>query len=207
MALNSYTALKASIASFLARDDLTGQIPDFIALAEARMSRELNTRNQVKRATAATIANTEFITLPTDMRQVRGVKLNSNPNKLLDYVTPSVYYDIYPGTGGGTPSVYTIIGAEIGFRPIPDSVQTIEIIYSDAIDSLSDSVSANTVLTQHPDIYLYGSLAQAHAFLMDDARATQYDGLFSRIIDEIKNQTDAERYSGSLSIKTSYSGV
>ena len=80
MAFNSYTALKASIASFLARDDLTAQIPDFISLAEARMSRELKTRTQVKRATASTIANTEFIILPTDMRQVKNVKLNSSPN-------------------------------------------------------------------------------------------------------------------------------
>ncbi len=207
MAFNSYTALKASIASFLARDDLTAQIPDFISLAEARMSRELKTRTQVKRATAATIANTEFIILPTDMRQVKNVKLNSSPNKQLNYVTPAVYYERYPGTGGGTPSVYTVIGAEIGFRPIPDSVQTVEIIYTDEITPLSDTVATNRVLQQHPDIYLYGSLAQAHAFLMDDARATQYDGLFSRIIEEIKNQTDAERFSGSLSISTSYSGA
>ena len=37
MALSSYSDLKASVASWLHRDDLTTQIPDFICLAEADM--------------------------------------------------------------------------------------------------------------------------------------------------------------------------
>ena len=54
MAIGTYSELQSSIASFLARDDLTTQIPDFISLAEARMSRELRSaRSQEKRATAS----------------------------------------------------------------------------------------------------------------------------------------------------------
>ena len=49
MAFDTYANLKTAIANFLARDDLTTQIPDFISLAEARMSRELDTRSQEKR--------------------------------------------------------------------------------------------------------------------------------------------------------------
>ncbi len=55
MAISSYTDLQTSIANFLARDDLTSVIPDFIQLAEARMSRELDTRSQEKRAIAPTV--------------------------------------------------------------------------------------------------------------------------------------------------------
>ena len=46
MSLDTYSNLQTSIANFLARDDLTTNIPDFISLAEARMSRELDTRSQ-----------------------------------------------------------------------------------------------------------------------------------------------------------------
>ena len=53
MAVDTYTNLQAAIANFLARDDLTAQIPDFITMAEARMSRELETRSQEKRVTAS----------------------------------------------------------------------------------------------------------------------------------------------------------
>ena len=41
MALNTFTALKASIADYLNRDDLTAVIPDFITLAESQINREV----------------------------------------------------------------------------------------------------------------------------------------------------------------------
>ena len=51
MAITNYTDLQTSIANFLARSDLTAQIPDFIKLAEVRLSRELESRSQEKRET------------------------------------------------------------------------------------------------------------------------------------------------------------
>jgi hypothetical protein len=68
MAISTYTELKTAIANFLARDDLTSVIPDFIQLAEATMSRELETRSQEKRATATLTSGDEYIALPTDLR-------------------------------------------------------------------------------------------------------------------------------------------
>ena len=56
-----YATLKSNIAAFLARDDLTAQIPTFIDLAEARMSRELETRSQERRARATVPAGQEFV--------------------------------------------------------------------------------------------------------------------------------------------------
>ena len=41
MALTNYTGLKASIADFINRDDLTSVIPDFISLAEAQINRDI----------------------------------------------------------------------------------------------------------------------------------------------------------------------
>jgi hypothetical protein len=39
MAINNYTELVAAIAEWLARDDLTARIPDFVTLAEAKINR------------------------------------------------------------------------------------------------------------------------------------------------------------------------
>ena len=88
MAIATYTDLQTSIANFLARSDLTAQIPDFIALAEASMSRELETRSQEKRATASTVSGNEYLSLPTDLREVREVKLNTSPLTVLRYYSP-----------------------------------------------------------------------------------------------------------------------
>ncbi|MEK9654394.1 MAG: hypothetical protein VW202_01710, partial [Halieaceae bacterium] len=88
MSISTYSELKTSIANFLARDDLTAQIPNFIQLAEARIGRELETREQEKRATAALEVGDEYIALPTDLREVREVKLNTNPITVLEYQSP-----------------------------------------------------------------------------------------------------------------------
>ena len=64
MALTTYTELKAAIADFLNRDDLTTSIDDFIRLAEAQMNREVRHWDMEKRAVAA--LDTQYTALPTD---------------------------------------------------------------------------------------------------------------------------------------------
>ncbi len=54
MALTDYSSLKTSVASYLARSDLTDQIPDFIRLAEERLARDLRTRKMLVVARADT---------------------------------------------------------------------------------------------------------------------------------------------------------
>ena len=44
MAFTTYTELKSVVADYLARTDLTAQIPDFITLAEVRLKRDLRIR-------------------------------------------------------------------------------------------------------------------------------------------------------------------
>tara|TARA_B100001057_G_C22871397_1_gene959070 strand:+ start:7387 stop:8007 length:621 start_codon:yes stop_codon:yes gene_type:complete len=206
MAITTFAELKTAIANFLARSDLTDRIPEFIALAEARMSRELETRSQEKRSTANTISGDEFISLPTDLRKIRLVKLNTDPISVLDYASPTDFYTTYPSSGGGRPKYYTVLGAEIVLRPIPDSVYTVELIYGEEIAGLSDANTTNTILTRHPDAYLYGSLSASYIYLMEEARAAQYDTLFSRAIQEINDSNDRAFYSGTLSMKSNYSG-
>ncbi len=100
-----------------------------------------------------------------------------------------------------------MIGTEIGLRPIPDSVLNIEIIYSEDVAALSASNATNTVLSRHPDTYLFGSLSAAHMYLMDEQRATQYDAIFSRAMDEIKRDNEKAYFGSPLTMKSDYSGV
>jgi hypothetical protein len=206
MAFSNYSELKTSIANFLARDDLTSQIPDFIRLAEARMSRELDTRSMEKRATATTVAGDSYISLPTDLREIRNVQLNTDPVKTLEYYTVQMINTDYAGQGQGKPKAYSIVGTEIMLRPTPDAAYTLEIVYGENVQALSDEDTNNTILSRHPDAYLYGSLMNAYTYLMDETRASQYDQLFTRIMDEIIRDTEKARYGGVLSMKTTYRG-
>lgn len=206
MAFSTYSELKTSIANFLARDDLTSQIPDFIRLAEARMSRELDARSMEKRATATTVAGDGYISLPTDLREIRNVQLNTDPVKTLEYYTVQMINTDYAGQGQGKPKAYSIVGTEILLKPTPDAAYTLEIVYGENVQALSDEDTNNTILLRHPDAYLYGSLMNAYTYLMDETRASQYDALFTRIMDEIIRDTEKARYGGVLSMKTTYRG-
>ena len=66
MALSNYTGLKASIADFLNRDDLTAVIPDFITLAEAQINRDVRHFKMEARSSGQQSANDEYMQTPAD---------------------------------------------------------------------------------------------------------------------------------------------
>ena len=205
MSIGSYSELKTAVANFLARDDLTDQIPNFIQLAEARLSRELETREQEKRSTATLTSGDEYIALPSDFREVRQVKLNTDPIKVLEYHSPVSLDMSYGSSGAGKPAGYSVVGQEIKVRPIPDSAYTMEIVYIGSLGSISDSVTP-TLFLRSPDLYLYGALAEAYAYLLDEQRAAQYDQKFSRGIEEVRRDEQRAHYgTGALRIQSIYS--
>ena len=73
------------------------------------------------------------------------------------------------------------------------------------MSSLSNSNVSNIILTRHPDVYLYGSLAAASVYLLDDAKTSTYEQLFNRAIDEIKKEEERGKHAGSaLQMKSDY---
>lgn len=204
MAISTYSELKTAIANFLARDDLTSNIPDFIKLAEARISRELETREQEKRATATLEVGDEYIALPTDLREVREVKLNTSPLTVLSYESPSSLDSSYSSAGNGKPKAFSVVGLEMKLRPVPDSAYTAEIVYTGTLPAISDTNTPIT-FTRHPDLYLYGALTEAYTYLLDEQRASQYDAKFTRIIQEIHIDEDRSFYgTGPLAVRSVY---
>jgi hypothetical protein len=207
MTISTYSELKSAVASYLARDDLTSQIPTFIQMAEARLSRTLETRSQERRARATFPANDEFISLPTDLRALRSLRIPGTPTRTLEYKSPEDLFSHYPNSATGTPQAYTVIGCEIALRPVQTTATEVELIYGESIASLSSGSESgtNTILTRHPDAYLYGALAQAYIFLQDEAKAQFYDQALSRSIEEIRDDTNKSRYgSGHIAITSNY---
>ena len=143
--------------------------------------------------------------MPTDLRSIRLVKLNTSPKEVLEYYTPAKLDELYASNAQGKPRAYTIIGGEIKFAPEPDSAYTAEIVYMEGIPDLSDSNGTNEILTRHPDAYLYGALAAASVYLMDDQKTTVYEQLFTRAIDEVKREEERSKQAGSaLQMKSDY---
>jgi len=203
MAITTFDELKAAAANWLGRDDLSDRIPEFIALAEGRMSRTIFARAQEARATATLTADDAYTALPTDLRTIRAVQLNTTPTTVLRFMPPSQLERTYPSTTTGKPLAYAVIGGEIKWAPTPDTGYTAEILYTQGIPALSDSQTNNTYLLRSPDAYLYGTLVEAHRYLMDPNQANNFDQLFGRAMSEMKAEDDEARWGGSpLIMKT-----
>ncbi len=204
MAITTYAELQTAVDNWLARTDLAGRSPEFIALAEARMNRELETRSQEKRVNATLTADDAYVSLPLDVRRIRHVRLNTAPKTILKFLSPETIDAEYPSDGAGKPRVYSVVGTEIYFRPTPDSAYVAEINYIGDIDALDGDTATNNILSRHPDAYLHGALTEAFIYLMDDQRAAQHDALFNRAVAAIKADEDRAKYGGSLTVSSPY---
>jgi hypothetical protein len=197
MAISNYTELKTAVANWLDRDDLTARIPEFIALAEARFNRVLRIRAMESKQTASTVAGQQNLALPARFVQMRNVQINTSPVTAMQYVTPEIFDRLYGGSSSGTPKFYTVIANELQLGPTPDSVQTIEMLFYQTFQALSDSNPTNWVITNAPDVYLYGALLEAEPFLMNDARVQLWATAFRQSIADIQEQDNKDRHSGS----------
>jgi hypothetical protein len=182
MAITNYTDLQSTIADYLARTDLTTQIPLFIQLAENRLRRDLRTRPMLKVVTTLTTASDPTVALPSDFLEMRDLHIESSPIQTLVYQNPSNFYRNTKAStsDSGAPKFYTVMGSEFQFAPIPDSAYTLKMVYYAAPSYLSSTVSSNVFLANSPDLLLYASLGEAEPYLMNDARIATWAQLYDR---------------------------
>jgi hypothetical protein len=182
MAITNYTDLQSTIADYLARTDLTSQIPLFIQLAENRLRRDLRIRPMLKVVTTPTTASDPTIALPSDFLEMRDLHIESSPIQTLVYQNPSNFYRNTKAStaDSGAPKFYTVMGSEFQFAPIPDSAYTLKMVYYAAPSYLSSSVTSNVFLANSPDLLLYASLGEAEPYLMNDARVATWAQLYDR---------------------------
>jgi|SRR5579864_2625624 len=186
MALATVSDLQASIATWLRRYDLGGQIPDFITLAEANMNRILRTSRQLASA-PITIAN-QFEPLPAEMRMMRTLRLTSGTGRMLNPATVEQMQKLMAvnTTLYMEPRSYVRGGDQLQFWPVPDQAYTALMEYQLQIPPLNQANPTNWILTDHPDVYLFGALAAAYAFLKNDQRAGDMQGQFVRAMGELQ---------------------
>lgn len=195
MALATYSDLKTTIANYLARSDLTSQIPDFITLAENRLRRELRIRQMLKLVTASTTGNDATLSLPSDFLELRDLHIDSNPDQALEYYNPNIFFRNAMTKVLGVPKKYTILASELQFAPIPDGVYTMEMLYYAAPVYLSDANPSNAFLANCPDALIYASLGEAEPYLMNDERLATWAALYQRAIDSLTAADDRGEYS------------
>jgi hypothetical protein len=196
MALATYSDLKTSLANWLNRTDLTSEISgDFIVLAEKDFNSKLRVRKMIAQSSITIDAETE--TLPTGFLQVRDFYILQGSTKYsLQYITPAQMDQIRGGSTTGQPSTYTILGDNLRFAPAPSTSYTGIINYYKEFDPLSDSNTSNYILTNHPAIYLYGSLYHASNFLggIEPNQAGQWEKMYQTALERLERNDKEDSY-------------
>ena len=182
MSINDHSTLQAAVGDWLARADLSARIPDFIALAEARLSRELRVRQML--ASASGTITGGALALPADCRQVMSLRLGSGVE--LPPLAPEALQ--WPA---GQPRGYVMIGNTAHIIGADVDVPY-QLTYWQAVPPLS--AGPNWLIQSHPDAYLYGALGASAPFLRDDERLVTWGALYRAAVDQIVAEDDRARY-------------
>ena len=202
MAIGTYAELQTAVANWLDRDDLTDRIPEFITLAEAKMNRNLRISLMENVSTAITMASgTRDYDLPTGFTGMKEFHLTTSPIASLSYITPEMMSRVWAGSTKGKPQAFTLFSdagtRKIKIGPAPDSAYTTSMLYLKKIDNLSVANPTETMLTENPDIYLYGALLEAEPFLMNDARVQLWASMLEKVAQDLQERDIFDRHSGS----------
>ena len=197
MAITTYAELKSSIANWLNRDDLTSVIPDFISLTEAGINRDLRHYKMINRVDAT--LDSRYVQMPADWLETVRFGITSGTTYRLELISRDDMLEYRQNTSdiAGIPKFYANIGDTIEVFPTPAAEYQMQLQYYAKTSALSDSNTTNWLLTDAPDIYLYGSLIQAAPYLNDDARAETWAALYSAAMQSMQKASDDTRFAGS----------
>jgi len=201
MALASYSDLIAAIDTWSERAYEEAQKQEFIALFEADANLLLG--SAFERKTSATIATdaTGAGTLPSGCVRIESLTRSvtgSLPLKQIDWAS---LIQRNPYTDADEPSAFALKGTAIKLdTPTEDNFDA---VYWSRLTGLSDSNTVNWLLTEAPNVYLFGCRAAQLAFEEDEVRAATYAAKAQGILEAIVAESNVAEY-GSAEITFPY---
>lgn len=187
MPITTYAELKAAAANWLVRNDLTERIPEFVALAEARLNRVLRTRLAETDVDLTTTVGSRRVTLPTGFTEpLRVWIVKADGRTELSFLEASL---ISASSLRGEPSLWSVDGATLAFERPCDQAYALTLRMLKAF-ALSDAAPTNALLADGPDVYLFATLCEAAPFLRDADLSSAYEARLERAIGEL-NAKDA----------------
>jgi len=194
MAITTYAELKTAIAEWLNRDDLTSTIPDFITMAEESMALNMRHWRMENRATAT--LDSQYEALPARFVAPIRLSLTGGSTYALEQVSQAQLLDrrSQASNTAGRPQYYALTQGEIEVFPTPDADYTLELVYYEKAEALSDSNTTNWILDNYPSVYLYGSLMHTAPFLKDDPRLQVWASLYQQGVASVNGDEEKAKF-------------
>lgn len=211
MSITNYTELQAAIADWLARpgDSTIASIaPDLIRLAETRIvfgsgepggpfhAPPLRVRQMETRAEL--VLTGEYVSLPADFAEMRELKLATLPERKLAYVTPQHFAEAAVSSLSGLPRYYTMVASSLRLGPAPSGPAplTAELLYYAKLPPLSDAAPVNWLLSLAPNIYLFGALMEAGAYIRDPSHVADWSAQYAAAVAALQSQDRRAKHGG-----------
>jgi hypothetical protein len=165
--LATYADLVTAITTdWPARPEISTNVDQFIALAEAIFNSKLRMRQMETTATLVPVSN--LCTLPSDYIEYKRVVEVASIRRPLDYITEDAADRLYPDRASGLACNFTILGTQLMAFPL--STNNIELTYYQKIPGLTSTNTTNWLLTAHPNAYLHACLLYVGEFIKDADR-------------------------------------
>lgn len=208
--LTTYDGLKAAIADYLGREDLTERIPVFIRMWEQRGNRTLRLRAMEHRAHAPLPKGQGQMPLPMkriagqwdvflEMRDIVWTPSDGNGSVNLWYASPDEYAVLLERTG--KPYSFTIEANDLFLLPAPDEAGKLQLTYYAEIPPLGSEQPDNEILLRHPDLYLYGSLVESAVFTRGSVPLDIWAQYYRQAVADISQQETQARYPKDISMR------
>tara|TARA_R110000803_G_scaffold100268_1_gene168385 strand:+ start:8814 stop:9440 length:627 start_codon:yes stop_codon:yes gene_type:complete len=175
----TYAELQTEIASYLARDDLTAKIPNFIKYAEVKMNNDLRIREMISTGSITTSTSDKFVALPTDFLEL--ISFNDDlgePLQALDYEKLQKYQY---ASSAGRPEYFTISN-RIDFERVDGTSRVFPMRFYKRLNLIADAT--NDVLTNYVQLYLYGSMLQAAPYIRDKEQLQNWKLFYEEAVTE-----------------------
>lgn len=196
MAITIQSELVAAVQNWRARTDLSStRCAEFIALAEAKINRDIRDLAQETKSTSFSITG-EYVNVPSSFLAVKLFQTTyGGVRYALRQASHEQETNMYNDTG--PPKFFTVTGSQFRFSPIPDATYTATLIYFVTLTALGTTGSnTNWLLTSHPDVYLYASLFEAAVYEQDAEAAAAYKALYREEVESLKKAAKGNRWSG-----------
>lgn len=173
MALSNLTELRASLAGWLHRGDVNSTasgtgvdniVDDWIALAEAELNADMRLRVMESDRTLTCTAGSRYVDLPSDFLAPVHLQLQTNsatdPYDMIFWPVENLGRQVV----ANQPRYWTIDGEQIRFECPANSAYTLY-FRQVAKFQLTDANPTNWLLTNFPNVYLYGALMQSPGYV------------------------------------------
>lgn len=193
----TYSELKANIAIYMHRNDLTTVIPTFIQLAEGYLFRELSPPETEIVVTGSTVDG--YAVLPADFGTLQRLTITSGGvTRALEYIAlANVGTEVQqaPGYYSFEAGKLRIYGTYTG--------QDYTLHYLPGMEALSDTNTSNWLLENAPDLYLYASCLECAKYIRDDQEGIKLQTIVTAMTDSVRRMAERKGIpaAGPLQIK------